>query len=451
VEDDPLGEVFRMQAGLLLLTLGFSIPAALAESPYRLTLQLPLYDSAANKVSGFSPSLLQAHALTQDYYLGSHRLISELFSTEDSDIGHPFEFFMLLAFDYVSTITPLGLSWLHEEAHRSVLSQYGIRSHNGVYDASLSDASIPVDQVRDEDLIRLKRDHPADFVRLSTAGMEAESQLALSLEKAQFFDRALPRQRFLILLAHMGPISYRSFCDSRNGDRATAEDLAREGPDESARDFTGYDCVSYVYDLFRPFEPYEARGPHPSGEGIARYRSRENLTSTEKNYLRRMSTLGWLNLVDPFLLDFSGWSWGDRRWAATLRHHLTPFGHSLEENIFLRDEASKGSGHLFILRQYTNQKRTLPGLEWQCFSCQTWRKGRSLDLRTAFWWQPESLLYASRDWQPGGFMALQLKQKVQEHATAFAELMSKSRGWMADEINLAPATHIRLGVNLHLE
>jgi hypothetical protein len=246
-----------MKAGPLLLALSLSQAANAAESPYHLTLQLPLYDSAARKVSGFSPSLMQAHALTQDYYLGSHRLISQLFGTTDQEFPHPLEDLTILAFDFFSQIQPLATTWLHEEAHRSVLNQYGIRSHNGVYDASLSDGTIPVDQVRDEDLIRLKREHPADFVRLSTAGMEAESQFALHLEKAQFFDRALPRQRFLILLSHLSPISYRNHCDSRSGDRDTREELVTEGPDMMKRDFTGFDCVSYVYDLFRPDESYE--------------------------------------------------------------------------------------------------------------------------------------------------------------------------------------------------
>jgi hypothetical protein len=439
-----------MKAGLLCLALMFSSYAKAADSSYVLTLQLPLYDSAANKVSGFSPSLMQAHALTQDYYLGSHRLIAELFGSADSDLAHPWEGFALIAFDYVSSITPLGLSWLHEEAHRSVLNQYGIRSHNGVYDASLSDSSIPVDEVRDVDLIRLKRDHPADFVRLSIAGMEAESQFALNLEKAEFFDRTLPRQRFLILLSHLGPIGYRNFCDSRSGDQATREDLKREGPDELERDFTGYDCVSYVYDLFRPDEPYEALGPHPSGTGIARYRSRDDLTSTEKKYLHRMALYSWVNLVDPFWFPVTSWQLGDYRWSANLRHHLTPFGHSFEQNIFVKSVDAREGGHLFTARQYTNDKATLPGFEWQCFRCQSFGNGRALDIRSAIWFQPKDLLYRSKSWQPGGYLALQLQEEIHENARIFGEIMTKTRGWMADEINLNPATHLRLGVNLRV-
>lgn len=440
-----------MKAGPLFLTLIVSSYTSAAESPYPLTLQLPLYDSAAKKVSGFSPSLMQAHALTQDYYLGSHRLIAELFASAASETAHPIEDFALLAFDYLSGVAPLGQTWLHEEAHRSVLSQYGISSHNGVYDARLSDGTIPVDEVRDLDLIRLKREHPADFVRLSTAGMEAESQFALNLEKAQFFDRALPRQRFLILLSHLGPIGYRTFCDSRSADQATREDMLSESADEMRRDFTGYDCVSYVYDLFRPDEPYEARGPHPSGEGIARYRSRDDLTATEKDYLRRMSLYSWVNLIDPFWFRFSGWEWGDKRWAATLRHHLTPFGHSFEQNIFVKTADTREGGHLFIARQYSNQQKTLPGFEWQCFDCRRWSSGRSLDIRSAIWWQPKSLLYRSSAWQTGGYLALQLHQDINENAVGFAEVLTKSRGWMADEINLSPATHMRLGLTVHID
>ncbi|WP_141734602.1 hypothetical protein [Oligoflexus tunisiensis] len=440
-----------MKAGLVLFALSLSLTANAAESPYRLTLQLPLYDSAAQKVTGFSPSLMQAHALTQDYYLGSHRLIAELFGTADQERSHRLEGFALIAFDFFSQVQPLATTWLHEEAHRSVLNQYGIRSHNGVYDASISDGTIPVDEVRDVDLIRLKSEHPADFVRLSTAGMEAESQFALHLEKAQFFDRALPRQHFLILLSHLGPISYRNLCDSRSGDVATRDDLATEGPDEMKRDFTGFDCVSYVYDLFRPDEPYEARGPHPSGEGIARYRSRDDLTATEKEYLHRMALYSWVNLIDPFWFVFSGWEWGDRMWALTLRHHLTPFGHSFEQNVFLKDADVQEGGQLFIARQYTNQQKTLPGLEWQCIGCQTWSDGLSLDVSTAVWWQPRTLLYRERTWEPGGFVALKLHKDVRTWAAVFAEVMSKTRGWMADEIDLAPATHVRLGINLRVE
>jgi hypothetical protein len=250
------------------------------------------------------------------------------------------------------------------------------------------------------------------------------------------------------VLAHLGPISYRNYCDSRSADQATREDLWKEGPDELKRDFTGFDCVSYVYDLFRPDEVYEARGPHPSGEGIARYRSRDDLTATEKDYLHRMAIYSWVNLVDPFWFPFSGWQWGDKVWAASLRHHLTPFGQSFEQNVFLKTADSREGGQVFIARQYSNQKKTLPGFEWQCFSCQSWSGGRSLDLRSAIWWQPESLLYRSSRWQAGGYLALQWKQKFHGNAVAFAELMSKSRGWMADETSLAPATHLRLGMNL---
>jgi hypothetical protein len=437
-----------MRVSLILFLLNISFAAQAAEpAPYTLSLHFPLYDSARHQVSGFSPSLGQAHALTLDYYQSVHWGLATAFGSKAEYRSEGWETVADIVFAIASNYISPGTSWLHEEAHRAVLNQYGISSHNGIYNASFGDDAIPVDRVRDRDLERLKRDHPADFVRLSTAGMEAESQLALHLESETFLQDVLPRAQFLILMSHLGPIAYRSFCDSKDGDKATADDLAEEGPDERQRDFTGYDCVSYVYDLYRPYEPYADRGPHPSGEGIARYRSRQDLTSTERAYLHRMALYSFANLLDPFIFQFKGWQWEDWRWTATLRHHLAPFGHSFEENIFLRRGQDK---HLFIVRQYSNQRDTRPGVEWQCLDCLHGEGGRALDVKTAFWWQPVDLLFASRSWQAGGYLALRYKQELWSQINGFAEVLSKTRGWLADEVDLGPATHLRVGLSWSL-
>ncbi len=419
-----------------------------ADQPFARPLRLPALDLPYQiKASGFSPSLDAAQALTADFYLLGHGLIAQAFSSEETARAHPLEFWAIAAFDYLTMNLPLGTTWLHEEAHRSVLSHRGISSHNAVYNTQIGDDEVPVDRVRDSDLSRLKREHPADFVRLSMAGMEAESQFALTLEKDLFFYQALPRQQLLILLAHLGPIGYRSLCDSSAGDEATAEDRRSEGPDEMQRDFTGYDCVAFVYDLFRPDEAYENRGVHPSGVGVDRYRSRQDLKPTEKKFLTRMVQLSWLNLLDPFIFNFPGWSVGEGRLTATLRHHLAPFGHSLEQNIFFKNDSSR---HLLIVRQYMNQKRSLPGVEWQCLSCLQSPLASSWDLRAALWLQPKALLYRSNGQQPGGSLAVRANFQLKEQAAIYAELQSKTRGWMADEIALEPASNLRLGVTWDL-
>jgi hypothetical protein len=70
-------------------------------------------------------------------------------------------------------------AWMHEEWHRAVLSHQRIGSRNGIYHPSAwSNGLISVDRVADEDLARLKAEHPADTVRLMMAGLEAQDVLA---------------------------------------------------------------------------------------------------------------------------------------------------------------------------------------------------------------------------------------------------------------------------------
>ena len=66
-------------------------------------------------------------------------------------------------------------SWAHEESHRAVLRNRGIASRNGLYfPEAWSNGTISVDHVSDGDLATLKRDHPADTVRLMSAGIETQ-------------------------------------------------------------------------------------------------------------------------------------------------------------------------------------------------------------------------------------------------------------------------------------
>src|SRR6185503_15319227 len=90
----------------------------------------------------------------------------------------------------------------------------------------------------------------------------------------------------------------------------TEEQNRKEGTNVPTRDFTGLDPDGWVYDLFRPDEPYAARGIHPSGVGIDRYRSESDFTPRERRYLRRQARLSWLNLLNPQLIGLYGFDVG---------------------------------------------------------------------------------------------------------------------------------------------
>ncbi len=150
------------------------------ESRTPIPLELPLLDLPVYTESAYPfPTMPQSLALSNDFYLMAHYGLENI--SEKKWVGR----LAIATFDVASFVLPLSYSWLHEEWHRAVFSHRNISSHNGVYDFRISD-SIPVDRLRDEDLAQLKKDHPAEFVRMSSAGMESQIQQNFAFERVSF-------------------------------------------------------------------------------------------------------------------------------------------------------------------------------------------------------------------------------------------------------------------------
>jgi len=228
-------------------------------------LEFPLVDLPYNQSDGYRfPSMSQSLSASKSFYQFSHYQL-------DKYISHRFLRDMtIVLFDALSLYFPPGDAWLHEEAHRAVMGQYGIDSYNEVYEIPLFESAIAVSQVKDEDLIRLKRDHPADMVRLHSAGIESQYELVLALEKDQFFYHTPTWDQPLLWLNTVNNIAYLATCASGNSNTITDDFLNNEDQDVSKRDFTGLDCNAWVYDLYRPNEPYADRGTHGVCQGTCR-------------------------------------------------------------------------------------------------------------------------------------------------------------------------------------
>ncbi len=404
---------------------------------------IPIIDHPfVNQAPYAMPSMAQSLALTKTFYQYGHQAIGEDFA-DSPRAGY----LTLIGFDLIATWLPLGNSWLHEEWHRAVMGRYGIDSHNEIYDFNFEEV-IKVYDVDDAELVHLKDQHPADHIRLSSAGLEAQYELNHALEQDTFFARAGGWHILLLWMNTLNNIAYLDTCASRDADELTREETASEGADISARDFTGLDCNAWVYDLHRPAEPYADRGTHPSGVGIDRYRDYSDLTRAEQDYLKHMRDLSLLNLVDPFLFgrnQFRGQHrrLGDFHWNMTLRHHLTPFGYDVSANLFLLSAASQ---RLVTVHSYRNQKDAWLGLEWQQFRdaprwlAATWR----LDWRMALWQQPQSLAFTADDGKWGGALTLRGYKAIGNWAP-YAQLEAKTEGWLAGNVYLEPNYSVQLG------
>ncbi len=349
-------------------------------------------------------------------------------------------------------------AWMHEEWHRAVMSNQQIGSRNGWYVPSTwSGGLIPVDSVSDADLGRLKRENPAETVRLMVAGQESQHALGDRIADELFLHggegstlgplyRSETWMGMTIQFQELGNLSYLLTCAGEGSDALTdSENQQRLTVPE--RDFTGLDCTAWMYDMRRPDEPYAGRGAHPYGEGVDRYRSAEDLTEGERRALRQQALLHLVNLANPHLYYIDGFDLGDgNRWVASAGHQTTPFGYLLELRVGLKVDGLAGVARL---RNHIWRKGWLPEVDVQLVDLGLDPTRRlQLQLGGAVWLQPTALRWDAEGARPGGLLRSGLSWRAAPAVDLFVEAEGKSTGWIQGVVALDPSVAVRAGVVL---
>lgn len=352
------------------------------------------------------------------------------------------------------------VAWVHEEWHRAVLGSAGIHSRNGLYHpAAWHDGLIPVDQVSDAELARLKAENPANTARLMSAGLEAQHALALRVGDGLFLHDTVGKSigplwtsqswmAMSIQVAQLAGFFYDVNCASEQSDAVT-DRANRVTLTELDRDFGGLDCTAWIYDMRRPDEPYEARGPHPYGAGVDRYRSHEDLSPAEVQALRNQVRLHLINLANPHLFYIDGFalpSGGGDRFIAALGQQPAPFGWVLDARFGLRRGAWASVSELHL---YVSGQRVSPGLETHIPDRALWGP-LSMDLTVGAWLQPEGLRWDAAALRPGGRVCLQLDARAGRGLEAFVAIDAKTAGWVMGDAYLGPNVSGRAGLVVHL-
>ncbi len=414
--------------------------------PPGLRLDVPLLDAPYNIRHGLrAPSMQQSLALTEGFYEASHAGIQAAWG-KHKWLGRG----SVALWDYFTIALPLADVWVHEEFHRAVLGNRGIDSFNDVYKLDLSADAIAVSHVKDEDLVRLKSEHPAEQVRLGVAGIEGEYLLVQRLEANRFFGGSRSWNLPLYWLVKLSSIGYvqSGTWDEVNED--TDKMNREDGPRVEVRDFTGHDFTAWVYDLHRPEEPYAARGVHPSGIGIDRYIKPADLTSEERAYLDRQGRLQWLNFLDPNLLGMHGFAVDNPLNGRPLRfnisagHVLTSFGHTVDANFFLK----QGGVNLFlVLHRYENGERPFPGVDARLldYPIILGKQHLLISPRVAFWMQPQAQQFRTSAASPGGLAGFRVHRPISGRFGSWMEVEAKTAGWVAGNVHLGRNVSLRLG------
>lgn len=410
-------------------------------------LDVPILDWPDNFGNGRThPTLQQSLALTRAFYQLGPWAIDQAWHGNAAKSSGLRVLFELLAF-YV----PPGAAWLHEEWHRAVLSHRGIASYNETYKFRLFGGVVKVSHVRDEDLERMKREHPTEFVRLAAAGIEGEYQHITAVEKDRFFFEANPYGRTSNIIAVLNSITYLGLSAFDHVNRATDKMNREDGANISVRDFTGWDFTAWVYDLHRPDEPYSSRGVHPSGVGIDRYIKPDDLSPAERHFLRVQGVLSLLNLIDPGLVGLrpfrttSPVTGRPLQYQVGLRHLLTSFGYTVDANLFWKEDAA----NVFVIfHNYFNGERYFPGVEAELLRHPARVGGRALYLtpRLAAWLQPEGQRFRTARTEPGALGSIRLEPQTRRALAPYVEVEAKTTGWVAGNVHLASNIGLRFGV-----
>ena len=438
----------RLLAFAAWVSIAFATRAA-AQTPSRL--DFTIVDAPYNVAEGLrGPSMRQALDLSVAAYEVSHAAIEKAFGRRKR-LGRA----AVALFDIASTVEvalPLTSVWVHEEFHRAVMGRRGVNSFDDVYRLDIDAAWIAVSHVKDDDIVRLKRDHPAEWVRTQSAGIEGELRLVGELERRRFFGQSRAWHLPLYWLTKLGTFGYVASGTWSDADADVDKANRDDGANVKRRDFTGHDLLGWTYDLHRPGEPYTARGIHPSGVGIDRYVKLADLTDEERRYLKRQGRLQLLNFVDPFLFGLNGGiavgpADSPTRVNAGLSHYLTSFGHTIDANIFVR----RGDTKLVVVAHaYANDGAVFPGVEgeWLDVPVAIGSRNLSVSPRLAVWLQPERQQFRTTRADAGGLAALRVRAGLSPRLGMFTDLEAKTAGWVAGAPYLDANATIRVGVSV---
>ena len=352
-----------------------------------------------------------------------------------------------LGTDYLAIKLPYGFAYQHEEFHRAVMSSRHIYSYDEVWKFGKG-LDIAVTNVKDEDLVYLKANHPADQVRLSAAGVEGEYAFLLRMREDNFFRQTGYPFLGISLLGTIHAVSYVNLPFTERFNSITDSILAHDRDNILARDFTGGDFSAWVYDLFTPEGPYEDRGTWPGGLGIKRPVKESDLTAEMKDFLRETGNMQYLNFISPFMIGINriqlkpGYFFN-----FALRSIPTSFGYYAGGDFFLDFNDRQVLLNLGINR---SKSLILPSVDVTYYNIIRREDSRfSANVNLSGWLQPKDQLFAADKASPGMAVGVQPRFDIGERFTIMADLSYKTKGWVFGNPYLDEKLTFRLGFGLN--
>lgn len=333
-----------------------------------------------------------------------------------------------LSTDYLAIKLPYGYAFQHEEFHRSVMATRHIYSYDEVWKFGKG-LDIAVTNVKDEDLIYLKKHFPSDQVRLAAAGVEGEYLYFQRMREDNFFKQTGYPMVGISIMGTLHAVNYVNLPFAARFNAITDSILAHDPHSVLARDFTGYDFSAWVYDLFTPNEPYQNRGAWPDGTGIKRPVKASELTPEMKNFLRQTGNMQYLNFVSPFMVGINrlriqpGYYFN-----FALRSVPASFGYYAGGDFFLDFNKRQMMISVGINK---SKKLTLPSVTLKSYDLIRGKNSRfNTNLLLSAWLQPKNQMFATGQAQPGFSISVEPIFSVSKRVSLMSDISYKSKGWV---------------------
>jgi len=361
-------------------------------------------------------------------YLSGYRMLSRvLYSAMDND--------------YLVDMIQLGLESLflmpltHEEGHRSILTVNNIGSVSQPYFNKHGAAYVK--GVTDQALQNLRDHNLPEYIRLHGGGLESDYMLTRRIEAIGSFDQdAFKHFKWEYWTRKYGILQY-YVTGLFKFDIGIEEEN-----DELERDIVGYDTYGAARHLHRPRMEFY------------RYTDYKDLTSEERNFVRRMGYRSLLNLVNPLIIGKNNFALTQElRFNFGMGYTMAPFGDFIDETLWL---TYKDFNVEFYVRQFQNKTHWFPGFGVGLVDYSL-TKHVMTTVRGHFWEQPENMDFYTSDVSVGGavdvdFQFFFLKNNIEGFDGFSLDLgmIYKTEGFLPGELYMDEHFGIRLGTSVRL-
>lgn len=323
----------------------------------------------------------------------------------------------------------------HEEGHRSILTYKNIGSISKPYFNSKGAAYVT--GVTDADLKLLRDTDLPDYIRLHTAGLEADYSMLLkesSLLNWQEEDKQVLWVEYV--MRKLSLVAYYSF-----GLLKYDADLKEES-NERNRDIVGHDVYGAIRHLHRP------------DMNFYRYTQYSDLTKEERHFVKRVGWRSLLNLIDPVIIGKTGFVVNANcNINFNLGYGMAPFGDFIDQNFWIRNNHVRAH---FYLRQFENKNTWFPAFGGD-FSSIKFFKDINIDMAFHCWRQPDSMSFTQSSGEIGGAIDVLCryyfpfnKKHTIKGLSLNVGILAKTKGFLLEEMSLDNHIGLRFGTSFRL-